>query len=74
MESKQIFEMIFSVDSADRNLAEEIVYRMIESEEITELSNLRSLLEAYQNYPGYDIIISKERIEERIDFYLNKTF
>jgi hypothetical protein len=73
MKSKQIFKMIFSVNSADRNFAETLVDRMIEREEINELSNLKSLLEAFQNYPGYEIIISKERIEERIDSYLNTT-
>jgi hypothetical protein len=74
MKSKQILKMIFSVDSADRNFAGTVVDRMIESEEINELSDLRSLLEAYQNYPGYEITLCKERIEERIDSYLNTTF
>ena len=70
MEPQELFSMILSVDSGDRNLAEGIVDNLIEQNELNILTQLSSLLIKYENYPGYDVVVDKERIEEKIEEYL----
>ena len=70
MEPQELFRMILSVDSGDRNLAEGIVDNLIKENELNILTQLNSLLVKYENYPGYDVVVDKERIEEKIEAYL----
>jgi hypothetical protein len=73
MKAEQIFEMIFSTDSADRLFAKKIVENLIDWEHIQELTDLDQMLKSFSNYPGYEIILDKEEVEEKIERYLKGT-
>lgn len=66
MEPQELFRMILSVDADDRNLAEGIIDNLIRENEINILIEINCLLINYENYPGYDVVVDKERIEEKI--------
>jgi hypothetical protein len=70
MNVKALFDMIFSVDFRDRNLAEGIIENLIETNNIEALSELNNLLCQYHDYPGYDIVVDKERIEDKLTEYI----
>lgn len=72
MEPQELFRMILSVDSGDRNLAEGIIDNLIEENEINIVTQVNYLLINYENYPGYDIVVDKERIEEKISVYIEQ--
>ena len=70
MEPQELFRMILSVDSGDRNLAEGIIDNLINENELNIIIELYSLLAKYENYPGYEVVVDKERIEEKIEEYI----
>lgn len=72
METQELFSMILSVDSGDRNLAEGIIDNLIKENELNIIIELYSLLVKYENYPGYEMVVDKERIEEKIEAYIRK--
>lgn len=72
MEPQELFRMILSVDSGDRNLAEGIIDNLIEENEINIVTQVNYLLINYENYPGYDIVVDKERIEEKSSVYIEQ--
>lgn len=72
MEPQELFSMILSVDSGDRNLAEGIIDNLIKENELNIIIELYSLLVKYEDYPGYEVVVDKERIEEKIEAYITK--
>lgn len=72
MEPQELFRMILSVDSGDRTLAERIIDNLIEENEINIVTQVYYLLINYENYPGYDVVVDKERIEEKISVYIEQ--
>lgn len=72
MEPQELFSMILSVDSGDRNLAEGIIDNLIKENELHIIIELYSLLVKYENYPGYEVVVDKERIEEKISVYIEQ--
>jgi len=70
MEPQELFRMILSVDSIDRKLAEGLIDSLINENEYLNLTQLHILLVKYENYPGYDVVVDKERIEEKIEEYI----
>jgi len=71
MEPQELFRMILSVDSGDRKLAEGIINTLIDENELDILIQINSLLIKYENYPGYEVVVDKERIEEKIEEYIS---
>jgi hypothetical protein len=72
MEPQELFRMILSVDSGDRNLAEGIIDNLIEENEINIVAQVNYLLINFEDYPGYDVVVDKERIEEKITVYIEQ--
>jgi hypothetical protein len=72
MEPQELFRMILSVDSIDRKLAEGLIDSLIKENEYLNLTQLHILLVKYENYPGYDVVVDKERIEEKIEEYIER--
>lgn len=64
--------MLLSKNPDDRNLAEAIVDAMIFNDQKTDLVALQLLLDSYQDYPGYDAVVCKERVDEKIISFLEK--
>lgn len=72
MNIKELFEMLLSKDQDNRNLAEAIVDAMIINHQKTDLEALQILLDSYLDYPGYDAVVCKERVEEKLISFLRQ--
>jgi hypothetical protein len=72
MNINELFEMLLSNNPDDRNLAEAIVDAMISNDQRTDLRALQSLLDSYLDYPGYDAVVCKERVDEKIISFLKE--
>jgi hypothetical protein len=70
MNKKELFEMLLSKNRDERNLAEAIVDAMICNNQKTDLVALQILLDSYLDYPGYDAVVCKERVDEKIVSFL----
>ena len=64
--------MLLSKDQGNRNLAEAIVDAMISNHQKTDLEALQVLLDSYLEYPGYDAVVCKERVEEKLISFLRQ--
>jgi hypothetical protein len=74
MKASELFNMILAKDSRDRIMAKQFISQIIEQQDISMLNELREMLGNYHDYPGYEIVVDKEEIEDRIIDCLKKTY